>query len=135
MTCSLSSQTPDISHRSLSSSGQPVVFLRMMESPGNYLVVMRRWKETLVLPCSYTGRLVSASGTYRHAVISWEAEAGDSSSGGDRDSTRGGGRDSTSSADVTFRDTNSDPTGETEQYWAGVASDMLEVELKPLPFS
>ena len=97
----------------------------MMDSPGNYLVIMRRWTEALVLPCSYTGRLVSASGTYQHAVISWETDTGDSNRSGDRDITSGG--------DVTFRDTNSGH-GETEQYWARVASDMLEVELKPLPF-
>ena len=113
----------------------------MMDSPGNYLVIMRRWTETLVLPCSYTGRLVSASGTYQHAVISWETDTGDSNrsgdrditSGGDRDINRSGDRDINSGGDVTFRDTNSGH-GETEQYWARVASDMLEVELKPLPF-
>ena len=83
----------------------------MLDSPGNYLVIMRRWTETLVLPCTYTGRLVSASGTYQHAVISWEAD-----NSGDTNCGHG-------------------PHGETEQYWACVASDMLEVELKPLPFS
>ena len=52
----------------------------MMESPGNYLVVMRRSKRAveerrndhrLELPCSYTGKVISAAGTYQHATLLW----------------------------------------------------------------
>ena len=55
-----------------------MIFLRMMESPGNYLVVMRRTKRAveeradgLNLPCSYTGTVISAAGTYQHATLVW----------------------------------------------------------------
>ena len=58
--------------------GLSVVFLRMMESPGNYLVVMRRTKRAveerpdgLKLPCSYTGTVISAAGTYQLATLVW----------------------------------------------------------------
>ena len=58
--------------------GLSVVFLRMMESPGNYLVVMRRTKhaveeklDELNLPCSYTGTVISAAGSYQHATLVW----------------------------------------------------------------
>ena len=54
-----------------------VVFLRMMESPGNYLVVMRRTKRAvdngLNLPCSYTGTVISAAGSYQHATLLWHS--------------------------------------------------------------
>lgn len=55
----------------MAEAGFSVVFLRMMESPGNFLVVMRRTKRELNLPCSYTGRVISAAGTYQHATLTW----------------------------------------------------------------
>jgi len=63
----------------MAEAGFSVVFLRMMDSPGNYLVVMRRSKEAveertddrLKLPCSYTGKVISAAGTYQHATLVW----------------------------------------------------------------
>ena len=59
----------------MAEAGLPVVFLRMMESPGNYLVVIRRSEKSLAkleLPCTYTGRVISASGTYQHATLTWD---------------------------------------------------------------
>ena len=64
----------------MAEAGFSVVFLRMMDSPGNYLVVMRRSKgaveeertdDRLKLPCSYTGKVISAAGTYQHATLVW----------------------------------------------------------------
>ena len=64
----------------MAEAGLSVVFLRMMESPGNYLVVMRRSKraveerstdDRLKFPCSYTGKVISAAGTYQHATLLW----------------------------------------------------------------
>ena len=71
-------------------AGFSVIFLRMMESPGNYLVVMKRRRrgnnsnngnnedngnngneDRLELPCSYTGKVISAAGTYQHATLVW----------------------------------------------------------------
>ena len=61
----------------MAEAGLSVVFLRMMESPGNYLVVMRKTKhvveEGLNLPCSYTGTVISAAGTYQHATLVWHS--------------------------------------------------------------
>ena len=59
----------------MAEAGLPVVFLRMMESPGNYLVVIQRSEKSpakLELPCTYTGRVISASGTYQHATLTWD---------------------------------------------------------------
>ena len=70
----------------MAEAGLSVVFLRMMESPGNYLVVMRRTRRAveertsngLELPCSYTGGVISAAGTYQHATLVWHpAMSGD----------------------------------------------------------
>ena len=65
----------------MAEAGLSVVFLRMMDSPGNYLVVMRRRSKEAVeerktddelkLPCSYTGKVISAAGTYQHATLVW----------------------------------------------------------------
>jgi SAM-dependent methyltransferase len=63
-------------NRSMADTGQPVVFLPQLESPGNYLVVMRGGAAELELPCRYTGEVVSAAGTYQHARLLWEAALG-----------------------------------------------------------
>ena len=56
----------------LADSGQGLVLLRMLDSPGNYLAVMRRTEdETLLLPLSYTGDVVSVSSTYTYAIVTW----------------------------------------------------------------
>ena len=65
----------------MAEAGLPVVFLRMMESPGNYLVVIRRSEkgpDKLELPCTYTGRVISASGTYQHATLTWDQDGTES---------------------------------------------------------
>ena len=56
----------------LADSGQGLVLLRMLDSPGNYLAVMRRTEdENLLLPLSYTGDIVSVSSTYTYAMVTW----------------------------------------------------------------
>ena len=58
----------------LAAAGQAVVFLRMLDSPGNYLAIMRRTTPSLRLPCTYTGRVLSAAKTYQHATLTWESQ-------------------------------------------------------------
>ena len=56
----------------LANSGQDLVLLRMLDSPGNYLAIMRRTEdENLSLPLSYTGDIVSVSSTYTYAMVTW----------------------------------------------------------------
>lgn len=73
----------------------------MPDSPGNYLVVMRGSREELVLPCSYTGKVVSAAGTYTHATLTWSCGDGD----------------------LTSR--------YTAEHWQKLAIKLLEVEIQP----
>ena len=46
----------------------------MLDSPGNYLAIMRRTGPSLRLPCTYTGRVASAAKTYQHATLTWDPQ-------------------------------------------------------------